>query len=52
VDVKEPNKMAKGWKDAETKVGLFSLIGKKKKKKLKNVGKAFRQQHRFLQRLT
>jgi hypothetical protein len=49
--VKEPNKMAKGWKDAETKVGLFSFIGKKKKK-MKNVGKAFRQQHRFLQRLT
>jgi hypothetical protein len=29
VDVKEPNKRAKGCKDAEIKVGLFSFIGTK-----------------------
>jgi len=29
VDVKEPNKRAKGCKDAEIKVEQFSFIGKK-----------------------
>jgi len=29
VDVKEPNERAKGCKDAEIKVELFSFIGKK-----------------------
>jgi hypothetical protein len=33
VDVKESNKMEKGRKNVETKVGLFSFIGKKNEKR-------------------